>query len=445
MNTRHLRVLIAFAALLATPLARADWPQFRGPTQQGYVEGPAPTVWGEEQNVLWKTPLPGRGWSSPVVLGDQIWMTTAVEQSATAEEAKAAAAGLAGSSKMKMNLARKLSLRALCVDRRTGRVVRDIELFAPESVDVIHTLNSYASPTPVVEPGRLYCHFGTYGNACVDTSTGEVVWRKVLPLQHYVGPGSSPVVHGGRMILTCDGADVQYVAALDCATGDVAWKMPRPPLRTDEPDFKKSYCTPLVIEYEGQAQVLVTGAQWFVAYDPATGEELWRVDHGNGFSVVPRPVVADGVVYFTTGYGDTKMVAVRLGGSGDVTDTHVLWRVKKQTPTQPSPLLVAGRIFTVSDNGVGIGLDAATGEQVWRGRLGGTYSASPLLVGDRVLFFSREGKTTAVDLAGGRPNVSHTNQIAERQMATPAIKDGVMYLRSEQSLYAISDTQQTSL
>lgn len=439
MNTRRKFSLALAAALVTAPAAGADWPEFRGPTQQGHVDGAAPTVWGEGQNVLWKTPLPGMGWSSPVVLGDQIWMTTAVAQAATADEAKAAAAGLAGSGDLPMNLARSLSLRALCVDRRTGRLVQDVEVFAPESVSPIHTLNSYASPTPVLEPGRLYCHFGTYGNACVDTSTGKVLWRRILPLQHYVGPGSSPVVHGGLMILTCDGADVQYVAALDTATGEVAWKTPRPPLRTGEPDFKKSYCTPVVIEHQGEPQLVVTAAQWFVAYDPATGRELWRLDHGDGFSVVPRPVTADGVVYFATGFGDTKMMAVRLGGSGDVTGTHVLWRARKQTPTQASPLLFRGRLYTVSDNGVGVCLDAATGTQVWRTRLGGTYSASPLLAGDEAYFFSREGKTTVVEIAGGRPEVAAVNQIDERQMATPALKDGVMYLRSEQSLYAITE------
>ena len=235
-------LLRSFTALclLASLACAEDWPEFRGPTQDGVVaSAKAPVVWGEGDGVAWKTPLPGRAWSSPVVMGDQIWMTTAVEQLASVEERQSSAEGLAKSFNQPVVLAQSLSLRALCVDRVTGELVRDVELFSLDEVDPIHTLNSYASPTPVIEPGRLYCHFGTNGNACIDTSTGEVLWRRVLPLKHYVGPGSSPVVCGDLLILTCDGADQQYVTALDKTTGETVWRRDRPPIRQENPDFPK--------------------------------------------------------------------------------------------------------------------------------------------------------------------------------------------------------------
>ncbi|MEM9184946.1 MAG: PQQ-binding-like beta-propeller repeat protein [Planctomycetota bacterium] len=432
---------LAFALVLSfSALAHADWPQFRGPTGQGVVAaGDAPTRWDSEDSVIWKATIPGKGWSSPVVWADQVWLTTAIQTEAPAEETSRRTQGIAKAAKLDMQLAANLSLRAVCVDRTTGELLKDIELFSTDSADSIHALNSYASPTPVIEAGRLYCHFGTYGNACVDTATGEVLWRRVLPLKHYVGPGSSPVVHGDLMILTCDGADQQYVTALDKRTGETVWKTDRPPIRQKNPDFRKSYCTPIVVEDAGAAQVLVTGAQWFVAYDAATGEALWRVDHGPGFSVVPRPVNDGSAVYFSTGYASQEMQAVRLGGSGDVTDSHVLWRSRRQTPTQASPQLVGDRLYTVSDNGVGACLDTKTGKPLWQARLGGTYSASPLLSGELVYFFSREGKTTVVRNAASGPQIERTNEIGEAIMATPAVVGGVMYLRAAGSLYAIAN------
>lgn len=425
-----------FVLFLASAALAENWPQFRGPTQQGVVpSGKAPTAWGEDENLRWKVALPGRGWSSPVVWGDQIWLTTAIEELASSEEI--AARSEDGKSKG-YALADLLTLRAICVDKSSGRIVHNVKLFETDRAVAIHSLNSYASPTPVVEQGRLYCHFGTYGNACVDTNTGEVLWRRVLPLEHYVGPGSSPVVWEDLLLLTYDGADQQYVIALDKVTGEKVWKQDRPPLRTTNPDFRKSYCTPLIVEDSQDGDLaIIPGAQWLVAYEPATGAERWRLDHGNGFSLVPRPVANQDHLYFATGFAGDEMLAVELGGSGDVTDTHLVWRSKRQTPKQPSPILAGDRLFTVSENGVGVCLDAKTGDEIWKKRLGGTYSASPLRVGDRLYFFSREGKTTIVHNQPAGPEIERTNELEGRIMATPAVVDGVMYLRTAEHLYAI--------
>ena len=445
---RSLRILLVFTlSLTACEFVQAadSWPQFRGPTGQGVVDSDdAPTIWSESENILWKTPLPGRGWSSPVVLGDQIWLTTAMEDlaefdfkfakpPADGEEIKPREETLQG----------QLNLQAVCIDRATGQIVHTVDLFQPEQVKPVHALNSYASPTPVIERGRLYCHFGCYGNACVDTKTGDVLWRRVLPLMHYVGPGSSPVLHGDLLVLTCDGADQQYVTALDKQTGDTVWKTDRPPLRTKNPDFQKSYCTPLVVNVGGRDQLIVTGAQWLVSYDVLTGEEFWRIDHGNGFSVVPRPVANDKTLFCTSGFGGHEVLAIQLGSSddpnhrGDLTASHIVWREKQQIPTIPSPLLVDSRLYTISDKGVAVCRDADSGELLWKKRIGGNYTASPLLSDGHIYFFNRDGKTTLVEDDGEQANITATHMLDDPILATPAVVDGVMYLRTTTHLYAI--------
>ncbi len=425
-------------ALFSTQLA-ADWPQFRGPDGQGASEGPAPLRWSDgAKNVRWTADVPGRGYSSPVVIGDQVWLTTALETAASKEEA---ARKSKGGMKNSTDLAAELSLHALCYDRTTGKQLHDFELFQTSEADPIHSLNSYASPTPVAEPGRVYCWFGTYGVAAIDTSTGQVLWRQRLPLEHYVGPGSSPVLWKDKLILTCDGADQQYVAALDTATGKVAWKTDRPPIKEKNPDMRKSYCTPLIVEVEGKPQAIVTGAQWLVSYDPATGDELWRLDHGRGFSVVPRPVLWNGLVMCATGFGQTEMIGVRPDGHGDVSETHIVWRSKRQAPTQPSPVVAAGKLFTINDGGIGVCYANGEEKPLWQKRLGGSYSASPLAVGDRVYFFNREGLTTVIDAASESAEPIAENQLPGQLMATPAVVDGELLIRTGNKLYAIANDQ----
>jgi len=439
-----LTVSLHVVALTGSTLAADNWPQFRGPTGQGIVtSGDAPTVWSETQNVRWKTPLPGRGWSSPVVEGDQIWLTTAVEQFAPSDDGrKPGPPQTASETPHEESVEGKLTLQALCIDRATGQIVHTIDLFDTADIKPVHSLNSYASPTPVIEPGRLYCHFGTYGNACVDTQTGQVLWRRKLPLMHYVGPGSSPVLYDNLLLLTCDGADKQYVTALDTQTGDTVWKTDRPPLRTKNPDFQKSYCTPLIMEIGGRDELIVPAAQWLVSYDVRTGQQLWRLEHGDGFSIVPRPVTNGETLYFSTGFGGGEVLAVEMDGrpdapGGDIAPSRVLWRDKRQTPMISSPLLAGPRIYTISDKGVAVCRDAASGEILWQKRIGGNFTASPLLSGEQILFFGRDGKTTILPDSAERPTATGANQLDDPILATPAVVGGVMYLRTTKHLYAI--------
>ena len=413
----------------------ASWPQFRGAEGQGNVtQSGAPLEWSETEGVRWKTPIPGRGWSSPVVLDDQIWLTTAVETVGDPQNLEEHVEGMPANGEMA--LAGSLSLRAVCVQRSTGKVLHDIELFPIDKPNAIHSLNSYASPTPVLEAGRLYCNFGRYGTTCIDTSTGKKRWERYFTIEHIVGPGSSPVMCGDKLIITCDGGDKQFIVAVDKATGQTAWKVDRPPIRATNPDNRKSYSTPLVVEHQGQQQIIIPGAQWIIAYNPADGGELWRVDHGSGFSLVPRPVFAENLVYCCTGFGGVGMLAVRLGGAGDVTDSHVEWKHRKQTPTQPSPIVYEGRIFIISDNGIGQCLDAVSGKVAWKKRMSGSYSASPLQIGDRLYFFNRDGLTTVIS-ATGKHKVLAKSQIDGQIMATPAVVGGEMILRTDTHLYAI--------
>lgn len=432
-----LAILAALSLVTASLANNANWPQFRGPDGQGNALDSAPLEWSEEAGVRWKTAIPGRGWSSPVVAGDQIWMTTAIESASDPEDLEKQVKGMAIANQME--LASDVSLRAICVDRKSGEVLHDFEVVHVDKPNAIHSLNSYASPTPVIDEGRLYCHFGRYGTMCIDPATEKLIWERRFEIEHYVGPGSSPVVCGDLLVLTCDGADKQFIVAVDKHTGDTVWQQDRPPIRATNPDFRKSYSTPLVVEEGDGAQIVIPGAQWIVAYAPEDGREIWRFDHGNGFSLVPRPIADETHVYCCTGYQRANLLAIRRGGSGDITKSHIDWYHGKQVPTQPSPVLHAGQIYIVSDNGIGQCLDALTGEVVWKKRLPGTYSASPLRIGDRIYFFNRDGLTTVIDATSAKGEVIASNQLDGDLMATPAVVNGEIIARTDTHLYAIGE------
>lgn len=401
------------------------WPQFRGPDGQGRVaRTQAPTVWGEQQNLRWKTPIRGKGWSSPVVAGDQIWITTSVTH------------GNPVPGEQGVVSVESVTLYGVCVSRSTGKVLHEVELFEVEAPEAIHSLNSYASPTPCLDESRVYCHFGRNGVACLDRQSGEVLWRATFEIDHYVGAGSSPVLAGGSLVLVCDGADQQYVVGVDPQTGEENWRTSRPPMRSTNPDTCKSFCTPLTVRHEGVEQLVAPAAQWIAGYDPADGRELWRMDHGDGFSLVARPVSDGRLVYFCTSFGNQQVQAVRLGGSGDLGAEGLAWRHDRQAPNQPSPVLHSGRLYLVSDQGVAQCLDAATGEQLWRKRLGGNYSASILQLNDLFYYFSREGVATALDADGDRVL---KNELDAGFMATPAIVENQWIVRTETHLYLFAN------
>lgn len=437
---RLLLPCVLISAFVSPSPAQQPWPQFRGPGGDGIAVGQTPPVeFGETKNVAWKTPLPGRAWSSPVIADDVIWLTTAIEQKPDQDQREALMreSGVEAKQLSQRQIAKTIALKLIAVSLHSGSVLNTIDLAVVEQPDAIHTLNSYASPTPMIDGDRIYCHFGTFGTFCLDRHSGDILWQRRLPLQHGVGPGSSPLVHGSLLVLIQDGMDQQYVAALDKQTGEMVWKTDRPPMEAPTGDQKKSYCTPIAItDSQGREQLICMGSQWMVAYDPQSGEEIWKVHHGKGFSVVPRPVHADDVVYFATGFGKPQLWAVRVDGQGDVTDTHVEWSVLRGIPAKPSPLLHEGLIYVVDDSGVASCFDADDGTQLWKKRLGGTFSASPLLAGGHLYFANHDGEVTVIQ-PGPDGNVVAENRLDGQIMASPAAVDDALIIRTDQALYRV--------
>jgi outer membrane protein assembly factor BamB len=434
-----MRLLVVWV-LLCNSLAIAgdSWRQFRGPTGQGQVsEKTLPLKWSEDAGGCWKTPLPGRGWSSPVVANGRIWVTAAEERAADpaqlAELLKPVATVPVAE---EMVAFASVGLSAIELDLATGKVLRTLPLFELKTPPPIHGLNTYASPTPVLADGRLFCHFGAFGTAGVDAESGEVLWRRELKIEHIVGPGSSPVVWGKVLIVTSDGGDRQFISGLDVETGETVWERDRPPIREPNPDQRKAFASPLVMEFGGRTQVVIPGAQWFVSYDPATGDELWRVDHGRGFSNVAAPVFDGRTLYLSTGYGKPKLWTVRPDGSGDVSQTHVGWQETQQVSVKSSPVLSDGRLYMISDGGIASCLDAATGETHWRERIPGQYSSSPIVGCGRVYFSNHDGRTTVVaDSADFE--VLARNDLDGMLMASPAAVGGKLLMRSDKAMYCI--------
>jgi outer membrane protein assembly factor BamB len=421
-----------------------SWPQFRGPDGNGIAVGQTPpTHFGEQSNVVWKTELPGKAWSSPVVAEGVIWATTAIERVPTDDEriAMFKQAEIEEKKFKQLSIAKSIELKLVALDFDSGTVLRTIDLVDFEQPDAIHALNSYASPTPVIDDDHIYCHFGNYGTFCLDRGSYSLVWKRRLPLQHSVGPGSSPLIHNHRLILIQDGLERQYVTALDKRTGETIWQTDRPAMEAPSGDQKKAYSTPIAIsDSRGREQLICLASQWMVAYDPETGSEIWRCYHGKGFSVVPRPVYADGVVYFSTGFGKPELWAVRVDGSGDVTDTHVQWTATKSIPAKPSPLIYDGLIYVMADNGVASCLDAENGQEVWKKRIGGDYSASPLLAGGHIYFGSHDGKVTVIE-PGTAAEVVAENQLDGQIMASPAAVRDSLVLRTDKAIYRLSDSE----
>ncbi len=413
-----------------------SWSQWRGPAGQGHAPAAKdlPLAWSESENVAWKTPVEGKGWSSPVLERDRLWLTTAVETPLSETEKAQRLANVENSSSLQVS--GPVSLRAVCLDATSGKVLHDIELFRQSQPDPIHSLNSYASPSPILDGGRLYCHFGTNGTAAVDAATGAILWKHSLQtIKHENGAGGTPVLFENRLIFDCDGSDQQYIVALDTATGEVAWKTERSGERNPEPQLKKAYGSPIVTEVDGRAVLLSTGADWLYAYDPTDGRELWKQAYGVlGFSIVPRPIVGHGMAFISTSFMQPELLAVKLP-IGDALP-EIAWRVKKSVPNIPSPILVGDEIVMVSDKGVATCLDADSGDVRFSERLGGNFCSSPLYADGRIWVGNREGQTFILT-PGKEFHVEATNQLDGEIMATPIAVGPALFLRTDKAVYRI--------
>jgi outer membrane protein assembly factor BamB len=396
-------------------LQAADWPQFRGPGGMGHSTATGvPLSWSEDANIAWKAPIAGLGWSSPSIAGEQIWVTTASDDGH--------------------------SLRAVALDRASGRMLYDVEVFHLDEPGSIHANNSHASPTPTIDGQQVFVHYGAHGTACLSTD-GRILWKTQLKYAHQHGPAGSPVVWQDLVVIACDGTDVQFVVALDRNTGLVRWKRDRQHISTERKtgalEAPMAYCTPLVIEADGRQQLVALGSDAIVAHDPATGEELWWFSY-SGYSNVSRPVHAHGMLYFSTGFGGPKFHAIRLGGHGDVTKTAGAWSVERASavPLDVSPLVVGDELWTIADSGIAVCYDAHTGKQHWQQRLGSQFWASPVYADGRIYCLDATGTTTVL-AAGPKFEVLATNKLDGRTQASPAIVDGAIFLRTDTHLYRI--------
>lgn len=413
--------------LLGAVASRADWPDYRGPWHNGHVSAPGdtkpvglPTKWSESENVKWKTLIPYRGWSTPVILNGQIWLTTATEDGR--------------------------DFFAVCVDEQSGKMLFNEKLFHCETPEPLgNDVNGYASPSAALEPGRVYVHFGSYGTTCLDTKTFKAIWKRAdLPCRHFRGPGSSPLIFKNLLMLSMDGIDLQYVVALDKQTGKTVWKTDRTAnwddldkdgAPTRGGDFRKAFSTPLIIEAGGVTQMISSGSKAAYAYDPATGRELWKVNTA-AHSPATRALFDKGLVFFATGSGKSEYLAVRPDGRGNVTDSHVVWRTPRGAPRLVSPVLADGLLYLLGEGGIMRCLEAATGNEVWQERVAGECYASPI-VGDGYIYCGDiNGKMTVLK-AGRSFEVVVMNTLDDGFMASPAVSGKAMFLRTKKNLYRI--------
>lgn len=424
-NNRWAKLLLAVAVLhflpnlhleadlfVATGLLAAEdpWPHFRGPAGDGKaVSGTnVPVEFNSPQSAAWRTELPGEGWSSPVVGSDRIYVSAAIPESDADE----------------------MTLAVLAIDPLSGELKERFDVFKqPADAPGIHSKNSHASPTLWLEPDRIFAHFGHQGTAAL-TRTGEILWtNRELSFPPVHGNGGSPTLVGDLLIFTCDGAEEAYVAALDAKTGQLRWRANRPV----NAERKFSFCTPTAIEVSGQTQVICPGSDCVLALDPKDGRIIWQVTY-DGYSVVPKPVFADGLVFIATGFGPTAVMAIDPSGSGEVTSTHVVWQMDRGAPKTPSLLADEGLLYVTSDDGILTVLETVSGEQVYRKRIGGNYSASPIFVDQRIYLTSEAG-TVTVFRPGKEFDLLAENELAEKTLATPAVAGDSLIIRTEKALY----------
>lgn len=404
-------VLVAAEPTNQPPGGKVAWHEFRGDAHNGTAVGQNPPLaWGEEKNLLWKVAIHGRGWSSPVAADDQVWLTTATEDGK--------------------------QMFAVCVALADGRMLHDLLAFENESVQAdFHVTNSYASPTPVLDAKHAYVHFGAYGTKCLDRQTGATIWqRRDLPCNHYRGPGSSPILYDNLLIVHMDGFDHQYVVALDKKTGQTVWKRDRDiDYETDNGDYYKAYSTPLVIRVGEQDQLVSSTSKATLVLDPRTGEEIWRVRYPE-FSATARPLFDDQKLFLNTGFGKAQMLCVQVDGQGDVTDSKILWSQKRGIGSKPSQVLTAGKLFSVTDDGVLSRISTSDGELVWQKRLGGNFSSSLVATAEHLFAFDHDGKSYALTVAD-EPEIVSENTLSEGCRASPAIVDDSLLVRTITHLY----------
>jgi hypothetical protein len=434
-----MKKLISGVILFPFLLCAQDWPQWRGPNASGHApNGNYPVSWSSQENIIWKKTLPGRGHSSPVHDGDNIWVTTALETPASEEEKK---------ERLKENkglptvtVLSRLSLRALKINPVSGKILKNIEVFEKKQPQWVHKLNSYASPSPYLQDGKLFLHFGAYGNACIDSESGDIIWKndeKKLWIMHENGPGSSPILWKNLMIFHLDGSDRQSIVALHKDSGKIAWQTTRSGEMRENPQLQKSYSTPIIEEFNGKTVLISCAADWVYGYNPKNGEELWKIKYGIlGFSNVARPVVGHGMIYLSTCFSKAEIHAYQHEG---IATPKLAWKMTKGAPKMPSPILVGEQLYVVNDGGILSVVNAKTGELNWRERLDGEFSASPTYANGLLYLSDQAGKTTVIK-PGKSLNIISENELdGSPHMASFAPYKSSFLIRTDNTLYRVGE------
>jgi outer membrane protein assembly factor BamB len=399
-----------------------SWTHFRGSNLNGISpEKGIPVSWNDSTNIAWKTAIDGKGWSSPVILGEQVWLTTATNDNK--------------------------EMRALCVDFNTGELIHNRILFKPDSLYRIHAINSYATPTPAIEKGRVYIHFGRYGTACLDTESGETLWeRSDMQIEHIQGPGSSLLIYRDKLIVHMEGSDIQYIVALDKMSGETIWKTDRPKELYDQLEYigKKAYITPIIVNVKGRDLMISNGSAACIAYDPETGKEVWRIVYGED-STIAMPTESEGIIYYYVGFETdsadnkiAKLMAVNPDGAGNIEESNVLWSLETPILQLLSPLVLDGLLYTIDSRGVLLCLDTSDGTTIWSKRLKGKFHSSPLYADGHIYFNSTRGYTYVIE-SGKELHMVSENRLDGEIWATPAITGGAILMRTSKYLYKITN------
>lgn len=432
---------IGFICVCMTSLGdEPDWREFRGPTGQGLsLRDDLPAFWGGPfRPPTWSVTIPGQGWSSPIVLGDSIWLSSAefvaIPDRLANEKLEASEYGATD-----FQTHGSVSLFAIRVNAKLGKIEQVIELGRVEHPKPIHAMNSYASPTPCSDGKRIVFHFGSLGTYCLNT-TGEILWNRTVPLDDITGPATSPVIHQDLVIFAFDGTDDQYVSAFELETGKQAWRTQRPEIETTRGAERRAFSTPLLIEYQGVYQLLAPTAQWLVSYDPFNGSEHWRCRIGSGHAIVPRAVYQEGVAFVCSGYMRPELFAIRVDGQGDVSSSHVLWNWKRQVPEIASPILVKDSILFVSSLGVVTCLSQRDGTLQWQDRLSGSFSASPTAASDLVYLTNQSGITSVIR-SGAKMETIATNELFGETLASFAIYQDGFLIRTHPELHFVRKSE----
>lgn len=416
-----MRLFLLFIAYATSLTAKIDWPDYRGPEKNGQIQGKLPLEWSEENNVTWKTEIHGKGISTPVIVDDLIAFTAANEDGG--------------------------KQYFIAVDYESGKILHDKLIFTNTKVQSMggFGINTYATPSPVTDGSYVYIHYGTYGTACVDPKTADVIWeRRDINCNHHRGAASSPILYKDLLILTLDGIDYQFVTALDKKTGETVWSTPRSTNFRDldedgKPkaggDRRKGFCTPLIISVDGREQMINIGAKACYSYEPNTGEEIWVVEFET-HSAAARPVFDDEKVYISTGYAKADLLAIRPDGHGNVTNKKVEWIYKKNVPRRSSFIVQEERLYMVDDGGIATCLNTSNGEMIWREKVGGNHSASLILANGNLYSFNEFGDAK-VFAASDTFQILNENKLDVGMFASPAVKGDSLILRTSTHLYRL--------